>query len=180
MEKMGIQIGARPDCGFEDPLGMLKDCHRRVERFLQILWLVARQAQGRACTDEERFAVESAFSYFRTGGQRHTADEEESLFPRLRAVSAADAFKELDALESDHDAANRLHDDLESLYAAWFEAGHLNSADGQKILGITERLKNLYAKHIDIEERLIFPRAAEILDRQSIAAIGTEFRNRRA
>jgi hypothetical protein len=45
---MAVQIGARPDSGFDDPIGMLKDCHRRIERFLGILCQVARQAQGRA------------------------------------------------------------------------------------------------------------------------------------
>jgi hypothetical protein len=34
---MAIQIGAKPDSGFDDPIGMLKDCHRRIEHFLNIL-----------------------------------------------------------------------------------------------------------------------------------------------
>ena len=82
---MGIQIGAKPDSGFDDPIGMLKDCHRRIERFLGILCVVVNRVQGRSLIGEERDAVRAALQYFRTGGQRHTADEEESLFPRLRA-----------------------------------------------------------------------------------------------
>lgn len=31
---MGIQIGAKPDSGFEDLIGMLMDCHCRIEQFL--------------------------------------------------------------------------------------------------------------------------------------------------
>ena len=81
---MGIQIGARPDSGFDDPLGMLKDCHRRIEQFLNILCLVVERAPGRALTQEESAAVQAALQYFRVGGQRHTADEEQSLFPRMR------------------------------------------------------------------------------------------------
>jgi hypothetical protein len=76
-----IQIGAKPDSGFDDPLGMLKDCHRRIEHFLGILCLVAERAQGRDLTEEEIAAVGAALNYFRLGGHRHTADEEESLFP---------------------------------------------------------------------------------------------------
>src|ERR1035437_214605 len=75
VHKMGIQIGAKPDSGFDDPIGMLIDCHRRIERFLQILWVVADAAPGRALTDEEAAAAQSALHYFRVGGQRHTADE---------------------------------------------------------------------------------------------------------
>lgn len=38
---MGIQIGAKPDSGFDDPPGMLKDGRRRIEHFLGILCVVA-------------------------------------------------------------------------------------------------------------------------------------------
>ena len=86
---MSVQIGARPDSGFDDPIGMLKDCHRRVERFLRILCQVVERAHGRSLDAEESAAVQAALHYFRTGGLRHTADEEESLFPRLRAETAA-------------------------------------------------------------------------------------------
>lgn len=95
---MAIQIGAKPDSGFDDPIGMLKDCHRRIESFLGILGIVVGRAKRRSLTDEERSAVQAALQYFRTGGQRHTADEEQSLFPRLRKT-AADSFKEIDSTD---------------------------------------------------------------------------------
>ena len=57
---MAIQIGAKPDSGFDDPIGMLKDCHRRIESFLGILCVVVDRAQGRSLTDEERDAVKAA------------------------------------------------------------------------------------------------------------------------
>jgi hypothetical protein len=57
-------------------------------------------------------------SILRTGGQRHTADEEDSLFPRLRAC-AVGALQEMGRLEADHLAAGGLHGSVEQLYAAW-------------------------------------------------------------
>ena len=54
---MAIQIGAKPDSGFDDPIGMLKDCHRRIESFLGILCVAVDRAQGRSLTGEERDAV---------------------------------------------------------------------------------------------------------------------------
>ena len=119
---MAIQIGAKPDSGFDDPIGMLKDCHRRIESFLGILCVVVDRAQGRSLTVEERDAVQAALQYFRTGGQRHTADEEESLFPRLRK-SDAKSFEEIDRLEDDHREANDLHCSVERLYTVWIESG---------------------------------------------------------
>lgn len=175
---MAIQIGAKPDSGFDDPLGMLKDCHRRVEQFLGILCLVVDRAQGRELTGEERVAAEAALHYFREGGQRHTADEEESLFPRLRAASTQ-AEEAIARLESDHQDAGKLHDSVERLYKLWFEHGSLSDADTRELLSAMCQLKNLYTDHIRVEETEVFPFAAKTLDTVSLAAIGSEFKDRR-
>jgi len=177
---MGIQIGAKPDSGFDDPVGMLKDCHRRIEHFLQILCVVVDRAPGRALSEEESAAVRSALQYFRTGGQRHTADEEESLFPRMRAEEkTAGAVKELDALETQHREADDLHLGVEKLYSRWVEGSALSGEDEEWLRAATRRLKQLYEGHIKIEESLVFPSAAEALDKDAIAAMGEEFRTRR-
>ena len=177
---MGIQIGAKPDAGFDDPIGMLKDCHRRIEQFLHVLCLVVDRAPGRPLSEEEAGAVKSALNYFRVGGQRHTADEEESLFPRMRAEhTTATALKEIEALESDHREGDDLHAAVEKLYTSWLEGSVLSSEDEQRLRAATERLKQLYEGHIRIEENLVFPRAAEGLDGPVLAQIGEEFRARR-
>ena len=175
---MAIQIGAKPDSGFDDPIGMLKDCHRRIESFLHILCVVVDRAQGRSLTGEECAAVQAALQYFRTGGQRHTADEEQSLFPRLRK-SDAQAFEEIDRLEHDHREANDLHASVERLYAVWIASGGLAPDETLKLLAATSRLKQLYSDHIHVEEVTVFARAAQLLDRNALTAIGTEFRFRR-
>jgi hemerythrin-like domain-containing protein len=176
---MGIQIGAKLDSGFDDPIGMLTDCHRRIEQFLNILCVVADRAAGRALTGEESAAVQAALQYFRTGGQRHTADEEQSLFPRLRA-SSREELSEIDGLEGDHQDANQLHGDIEILFDRWISAGPLGLKDQDDLSAGTQHLKRLYTEHIRLEEQVVFPRAAKLLNEQSIAAIGEEFRARRA
>lgn len=175
---MAIQIGAKPDSGFDDPLGMLKDCHRRIENFLGILCVVVERAQSRSLTGEERDAVQAALQYFRSGGKRHTADEEESLFSRLRAF-APGSFEEIGRLERDHRMANELHESVEHLYSAWITSGVLGQDDELQLLSETGQLKQLYSDHIQVEEAIVFPHAAQVLDSQTIAAIGSEFRIRR-
>jgi hemerythrin-like domain-containing protein len=175
---MAIQIGAKADSGFDDPIGMLKDCHRRIESFLGMLWAVADRAQGRSFTGEEQGAVQSALQYFQTGGRRHTADEEESLFPRLR-VDAAGLLNEIDRLENDHHEASDLHATVERLYASWIASGVLGAEDtGQLLLGVG-RLKQLYSDHIEVEESIVFAHATKVLDSFAIAAMGSEFQQRR-
>ena len=76
---MPVQIGVTAR-NFTDPTGLLSDCHRRVEMFLGMLAAVAK------VTVETSQALESALRYFREAAPKHTADEEESLFPRLRQI----------------------------------------------------------------------------------------------
>ncbi len=175
---MAIQIGAKPDSGFDDPIGMLTDCHRRIESFLEILCTVVGRAQGRSLTDDERDAVQASLQYFRTSGQRHTADEEESLFPRLRQSSPA-SFEEIEKLEGDHFVANDLHGSVERLYSIWMKDGGLTLEQLSQLLAETERLKKLYSEHIQIEETVVFMRAREVLDTETIASLGAELRLRR-
>ncbi|MDQ2844335.1 MAG: hemerythrin domain-containing protein [Acidobacteriota bacterium] len=176
---MAVQIGAKPDSGFDDPIGMLKDCHRRIEHFLHILCVVADRGEGRALSDEERAAVQSALAYFRSGGRRHTADEEESLFPRLERGDGADQFEDIAGLQDDHRHADTLHVAVDQLYSFWIATGRLQKKDELQLSSATKQLKQLYADHIQVEETIVFPRASKLLDKGTIAAIGEEFRARR-
>lgn len=177
---MAIQIGAKPDSGFDNPLGMLKDCHRRIERFLRTLGIVFDRARGRSLEADEVQALQAALSYFREGGVRHTADEENSLFPRLRSLGATDALEEIESLESDHQEAGRLHEVVETLYIRWMNDGELDGTAGKQLAEALEQLQTLYSAHIRIEEETVFPRAAELLNLDSLKSIGDEFRARRA
>jgi len=177
---MAVQIGARPDSGFDDPIGMLKDCHRRIEHFLNTICLVVERARARRLSEEEAAAVEAALLYFRVGGKRHSADEEESLFPRMREDAALSNLPELAKLENEHREANRLHEIVSLLCLDWIRNGRLNAENEQQLASATQRLNRLYTEHIEMEENVVFPRAAAALDGKTIAVIGEEFRTRRA
>src|SRR5215468_10167073 len=100
---MPIQIGGK-NHSFSEPTGLLSDCHRRIEMFLGSLERVAG-ATERPLNSESQQALEAALRYFREAAPRHTADEEESLFPRLRRLQGSDvhiALRQLDSLEADH------------------------------------------------------------------------------
>src|SRR5512146_2462062 len=161
---IGIQNGAEPDSGFDDPIGMLKDCHRRIESFLHVLVLVADRSRGKTLSEEEAAAVTSALNYFRSGGQRHNADEEESLFPRLRKQSANGALNELSRLEDEHQQTNALHVTLERLFLIWIESGWLNKDDERTLFEATQKLEGIYKDHIKVEEEIVFPEASRALD----------------
>ncbi len=176
---MTVQIGAKLDSGFEDPIGMLTDCHRRIEHFIDVLCLVVEPAQHRALSDEEARAVEAALEYFRVGGARHNADEEESLFPRLGGRTGEDSLVELAGLKRDHEIAGSLHAEVESLYRKWISDRMLDTVDWQALSVATRKLKALYAVHIQVEEQVVFPLASKTLDEATLELIGQEFKGRR-
>jgi len=42
---MYLKVGQRSDHGFDEPLGLLSDCHRRIERFLKTLAAITDQVE---------------------------------------------------------------------------------------------------------------------------------------
>jgi hemerythrin-like domain-containing protein len=179
---MPIQIGQRVDHGFDEPLGLLSDCHRRIEHFLRVLGTVATDAAGGALTPEYRRALEGALRYFAVAAPKHTADEEVSLFPRLRDSgdpALADALAALNRLEQDHDEAERHHSAVDALVQSWLAHDRLSASDLEQLHEHLTRLQSLYRQHITIEDREVFPAAARVLDRAQIQQIGGEMAARR-
>ncbi len=146
---MAVQIGAKPDSGFDDPIGMLKDCHRRIEHFLNILCIVAERPGDRSLTEEEQSAVKAALQYFHTGGEHHTADEEESLFPRLCGASEKSDMEVIERLERDHAHAAELHESVDWLYTAWISAGALEPATGSGCYPYCQPQATVYGTYRD-------------------------------
>jgi len=180
---MPVAIGAKPDHDFTEPLGMLSDCHRRIERFLAVLQAVSDRSPDGRLPAESREPFERALVYFRNGAPRHTADEEESLFPRLRRLHAAEAsslIAQLDRLESDHTRAQALHAAVEEIGARWLAESVLVPQERAMLAHALEELGRLYAEHIALEDEQVFPLASRILPQQEQRQIGLEMAARRA
>lgn len=179
---MPIQIGKPPDHGFDEPLGLLSDCHRRIEHFLRVIAVRSREAAGAPLADAQRADVEAALKYFATAAPRHTADEEESLFPRLRAsadAGARAAVAALDRLEHDHDTADVHHAAVDALVRRWIAEGALAAHDHGELTTRVEALEAIYREHIAFEDRELFPAAARALSPEQQADIGAEMARRR-
>ena len=180
--KMPIAVGAKPKSTFTDPIGLLIDCHRRIELFLAVLAQVSAQARGGPLSREEREAMETALRYFREGAPKHTADEEETLFPRLRSIERPDLrgmLEKTDALEDQHKEAERAHAEIEQLGRKWLAAGSLGLADRTRLSELLAELGDLYRGHIAVEEQEVFPMAVAVLPRSELEAIGREIATRR-
>jgi hemerythrin-like domain-containing protein len=179
---MPVQIGAKLESDFTDPIGLLRDCHRRIERFLGVLRTLGEEADDGALTAEGRKSLESSLRYFRDGAPRHVEDEEASLFPRLRSKSdakAASALAIMKRLEKDHATVEGWHQELDALGDCWLEQGVLDPTSILRLNQLTAQLSRLYEEHIRVEDDELFLLAVSTLPQRDLAAIGEEMAERR-
>jgi len=177
-----IVIGGKPESDFADPIGMLGDCHRRIVRFLHVLVALAAQQKGGALSDEQRTLLSTSLRYFREAAPKHTADEEESLFPRLRGLERSDidaVLARIDSLEQDHECADWSHAEVDRLGQLWLTNGQLAPADALEFEKLVGQLETLYRHHIGKEDNEVFPFAARALPSMDLQAIGKEMAARR-
>jgi len=177
-----IRLGGPPLADFNQPLEMLHDCHRRIEHFLDVFKRVAQQFSDSELNEEGRRALEASLTYFSQAAPRHTADEEQSLFPRMR--TSADpvvqaALAELDSLEADHRTAEELHEKVDALGRHWLRAGRLTEEEMTRFQAWLDELAAIYAAHIRMEEERVFVMAAQALSAEELQEVGAEMRKRR-
>ena len=176
------KIGQRMDHGLEAPFGLLSECHRRIEEFLSALLTVADSRRGGTLAEADREILTAGLHYFRTVTPRHCADEEQSLFSRLRSSTdphAKAAIRIVERLEADHRVAEDHHDAVEALGCRWLREGALPAGDARALREHLVALERLYRRHIAVEDQDLFPMAHRLLTPAELGAIGHEMAARR-
>jgi hemerythrin-like domain-containing protein len=150
----------------DEPLEHLMACHRRIEERLETLERASEHLEDR--TEEALGAFRSAFAFLDSSGALHTADEEESLFPRLVAALEPGERSYLAGLEHDHTEAHRIYAELKVSLDRPAQARHL-----------VERLCALYRAHIASEDSVLQEYAKAHLTSGQLAEIAREMKDRR-
>lgn len=179
---MPVTIGAAQESNFANPLGLLKDCHRRIERFLGVLVRVTTEAREGPLNAERRQAIETALNYFHSAAPLHIADEEEDLFPELRRVERPDLqqiVERVRRLESEHLTAAAWHRQVHDIGERWLRQDYLLPPEALELKTILASLTELYRGHIAVEESEVFPVAEEALSAFEKEAIGRRMALRR-
>jgi len=179
---MAVQIGSLGQPGFDAPFALLSDCHRRIEHFMGILQRVVVGYSAVRLDEEAKSALRAALRYFRESAPNHTADEEDSLFPRLRSLGREDLGElliEAERLERDHDRAEQIHSAVDERIQRWLDAGTLGVDEIKLLRHDLDVLSALYSRHILFEDSVLFPRAEDVLSILDIKNIGTEMAARR-
>ncbi|MEP6715087.1 MAG: hemerythrin domain-containing protein [Terriglobia bacterium] len=179
---MPIVIGATRENDFTNPIGMLGDCHHRIVRFLKVLVTLATEERGGFLAEPRRTLLATSLRYFREAAPKHTADEEESLFPRLRRLEVPGleaVLARIDSLEQDHLCADRSHAEVDGLGQLWLADGRLSPEQALRLLTLLSQLTDLYRHHIGVEDTEVFPCAQAVLSPADRQAIGAEMASRR-
>ena len=163
--------------GFEDPLGVLRACHRRIAARLDLLERLPEHVERHGADASAQSAAQSVLNYFDRAAVHHHEDEEEDLFPMLRDARGRAGWDDrvlasLEQLTVEHERmAWRWAQVRPSLVAL---------TRGKRVPTLrTEDLVRAYRAHMAVEDELIFPLAARLLDSDELQRLGTAMQKRR-
>lgn len=164
--------------GFDDPIGLLKSCHLRIEQRCALLNRIIEHIAKQGVDQQVKQACAQVLHYFTTSGPHHHADEEEDLFPALlRRVAPAQRKKIqmlVDRLNADHVEMAAVWEPLRHNLEA-IQADTAAELDAQ----LVDRFQTLYLAHIQREEALAYTSAVDCLTAEDLEAIGRNMATRR-
>lgn len=157
------------------PIEHLGACHRRIEERLDTLERVVPFLTSQ--TDDALAAIASAFRFLDVSGGHHTADEEESFFPRLAAQLSGSESEFLRKLQDDHRRVESVYEELKACVSALPLPPP--AVDVDRYSELTRTLTALYREHIRQEEARFPEIAHRILSESDLQAISAEMKRRR-
>ena len=159
--------------GFDDPLALLRACHRKMLAQCDLLDAVVAKARSGELDDTARKAVQDISRYFSSSAPLHHRDEEQDLFPRINRQS-------LRIAELVH-GLKREHDELDSLWSILAPELRRIPDDGfsDAFMGTAARFCELSRQHINRENMELLPLLASSLSKQELGYIGEAMAQRR-
>ncbi len=167
-------LAPAPAPGFDDPLGLLAACHRRIREKLETLERLQRHLPEHGHDAQARTAARGLLKYFDGAAPNHHADEEHSLFPRLAAHSA-DVRDLLNVLAREHVTLAAHWRRLRPMLASITAGRRANLSPT-----LVREVRALYERHLAQEDDLLLPLARDLLEERELEEMGREMAARRA
>ncbi|HLS86819.1 MAG TPA: hemerythrin domain-containing protein [Burkholderiales bacterium] len=163
---------------FDDPLELFEACHERIERQLRTLERMVPHVAANGPDEAARSAAAAVMRYFDTAGVHHHRDEDEDLFPRLRALAARGGRDEIGAALYELGQEHRAIDSLYAALRAQLEG--IAAATAARLDGdLVERFCWLQRRHMGMEAEVILPFARSALEPRQLADMGGRMAARR-
>lgn len=171
---MHTLLNATPAPGFDDPLAMLQACHGRITAQCTTLRKLQAHLPSHGNDEQALQAARAILHYFDTAGQFHHQDEEQDLFPALRACGDATVKQHLERLLAEHQGLEACWHALRPQLATIAER-HGDALDD----AVVEPFIAGYAAHIAFENETLLPLARALLDTTTLQRIGRSMAARR-
>ena len=166
-----------------DAVDLLLGCHQRIRHFTA---MAVRLSRPNAPAEQIPAAAQAVYKYYSQALPLHEADENDSVYPRLRKTLAATSAEQWDparhaiadanqTMVDQHAAINIVVAELLPLWRALPD----DPAAAPRTSEMAQRLETAWNGHLELEERLIFPALRELLDPESRTAIRQEMAARR-
>ncbi len=169
-----------PVASWEHPFEMLRACHERVQRMLNLLGKLQAHVVRNGVDEQAQQAARDVMRYFDQAAPLHHEDEEIHVFPAAQRLGNSDVIA----------AVHHLHAEHHGMEAAWQQL----RVDLQTLLDLppsaplppawqtveqVQHFRSLYGEHIRIEEELVYPLVEAGLTPESTEAMGREMSARR-
>lgn len=169
-----MQIGATPAPSFEDPLALWQACHGRVRHFCALTQRLVGAIQTQGIDADVRSAAEAILRYFEVAAPLHHQDEEEDLFPLLRAKGDAALIQQLKDIENEHALLHRKWSVIRGLLQK-IAAGET----APLTLSLVSDFAEAYIRHADSEETQLLPSLRVLLSTEELSLIADHMVGRR-
>jgi len=165
---------------FDEPLAMIEACHDRIEAQLCTLEGLVPYVAAHGPDEAARNAAQAVMRYFDTAGEAHNQDEDEDLFPLLRAAAARDGRHEIGAtlyeLEREHENMDRLYSEVRARLDAIARGEAVHPALDADLV---TRFAWIYRRHMQLESDLLLPYARQAIESSQRAMLGKRMADRR-
>jgi iron-sulfur cluster repair protein YtfE (RIC family) len=159
---MLTNIAARDPQNSRQPAGpveLLQACHDRIRHFLELSRTLAHNPSAPKAQIAD--AAGAVFRYFNEALRLHEADENETLFPRLRKAFAAQPVGEAaQSMVTQHHAIDELVSELVHLCEVIQRNPEMLPSVAEQFTHITAALQQMFEDHLRLEESVIFPALA--------------------
>jgi hemerythrin-like domain-containing protein len=173
-----IQIGSAPPVLERDAVDMLLACHQRIRSFTSIAVRLAVAAG--APPPEIANAAGAVHRYYSVALPLHEADENDSVYPRLRHRLADPAeTASLQAMVDQHGPIDAVVAELLPRWEKLQSAPEQLSSLADEIRRNAACLQELWREHLALEEEIVFPLIRARLTPDDLLAIHREMKQRR-
>ena len=168
-----------PAVGCDEPFEMLKACHERVQRMLDLLDRARMHALTKGCDANLNSAFTDVMRYFDLAAPQHHLDEELHVFPIVLAKGNQSQKEIVRVLIQDHETMAHLWQNVKSVLVEVMKTPRDLPVFSFHENDLMNAFRNVYAKHISNEELVIYPASVQFMSKHDIASMAEDMKVRR-